>query len=483
MASYAPGDRVWVYIEGDGWWPARVLSDEEIGARTPGQDIAVHFYAGIDTPASLYELNSHSEAAHICFFETSSEKAVTSSAELEASIRHAAEDATANPLKSDSAISASAAVAAAAATTGAGGAPGGASTIDPTAAVTRAAAKRMREMDDVDMAGSSGDGGAAAATMSDAGFRHLRTDDLHRLSEKIAAAVEAHSLTKVRAALCQLDGVDVYLTELEETKIGIAVGSVLSQPSLKPLWPLARAIVSFWSRHLPAETLAAIRTVKQQDISATGKSGVEPGSPNEPSSPVGATQSPLRKAPAPGSPGVAGGGSAFDHVGSPSAANEGTPLPPKSSSFLRHVRQRLDNPDNSVRYDDAVVEEVARRIAADITDFDDRQLLLVRLGEPDMEFLRMKLLSGEWTPRKYLEQPNEIFLTEKQKSEEAQRVANKMKAIEAAANAGVNLTHLFKCERCGKRDCTFYELQIRGADEPTTKYITCLNCKNSWSQE
>ncbi|KPI87332.1 transcription elongation factor-like protein [Leptomonas seymouri] len=481
MASYVPGDRVWVYIEGDGWWPARVLSDEEVGARTPGQDIAVQFYGGIETPASLYELNSHSEAAHICFFETSSEKAVTSNPELEASIRHASEDAGANPLKSAIAMSASAVTTSAGgAVGGAAGAHGGSSSAIPTAAVTRAATKRMREIGDVDTAGPSG-GGVAASTMSDAGFRHLRTYDLHRLSEKISDAVAERSLTKARAALCQLDGVDVYLTELEETKIGIAVGSVLNQPALKPLWPLARAVVSFWARHLPAETLAAIRTVKQQDASAADRSGMGAGSPNEPSSPVG-TQSPLRKTPAPGSPGVAGG-SAFDTVGSPSTANEGAPQQPKGSSFLRNVRQRLDNPDNSVRYDDAVVEEVARRIAAEITDLDDRQLLLVRLGEPDMEFLRIKLLSGEWTPKKYLEQPNELFLTEKQKTEEAQRVVKKMKAVEAAANAGLNVTQLFKCERCGKRECTFYELQVRGADEPTTKYITCLNCKNAWSQE
>jgi transcription elongation factor S-II len=463
MAAYAPGDRVWVYIEGDGWWPARVLSDEEIGTRTPGQDIAVQFYAGIDTPASLYELNSHSEAANICFFETSSEKAVTSNPELEASIRHASEDTSANPLKSATAMTAPAGSAVA-------------------ASVTQSTAKRMREMDDLDLPGPSGRNGAAAAasTTSDAGFRHLRTDDLRRLSERISSAVDAQSLTRVRAALCELDDVDVYLAELEETKIGLAVGSVLNRPALKPLWPLARALISFWARHLPSETLKAIRTVKQQDVSVAGKDSVDAaGSPNAPFSPV-ALQSPLRKAPA--SPGVAGG-SAFDNLGSPSTVNDGTPLQPKSNSFLRNVRLRLDNPDNSVRYDDATVEAVARRIAAEITDFDDRQLLLVRLSEPDMEFLRTKLLSGEWTPKKYLEQPTELFLTEKQKSEEAQRVERKMKAVEAAANAGYNITQLFKCERCGKRDCTFYELQVRGADEPTTKYITCLNCKNTWTQE
>jgi len=43
-------------------------------------------------------------------------------------------------------------------------------------------------------------------------------------------------------------------------------------------------------------------------------------------------------------------------------------------------------------------------------------------------------------------------------------------------------TDLFKCSRCHKRECTFYELQTRSADEPMTKFITCVNCGSHWKQ-
>jgi DNA-directed RNA polymerase subunit M/transcription elongation factor TFIIS len=36
-------------------------------------------------------------------------------------------------------------------------------------------------------------------------------------------------------------------------------------------------------------------------------------------------------------------------------------------------------------------------------------------------------------------------------------------------------TDQFKCRRCQKRECTYYELQTRSADEPMTIFITCLN--------
>jgi transcription elongation factor S-II len=43
-------------------------------------------------------------------------------------------------------------------------------------------------------------------------------------------------------------------------------------------------------------------------------------------------------------------------------------------------------------------------------------------------------------------------------------------------------TDRFKCNRCGKRECTYYELQTRSADEPMTKFIMCLNCGKQWKE-
>lgn len=42
------------------------------------------------------------------------------------------------------------------------------------------------------------------------------------------------------------------------------------------------------------------------------------------------------------------------------------------------------------------------------------------------------------------------------------------------------MTDAFKCSRCKKRECVYYERQTRSADEPMTLFITCLNCNNSW---
>jgi transcription elongation factor S-II len=43
-------------------------------------------------------------------------------------------------------------------------------------------------------------------------------------------------------------------------------------------------------------------------------------------------------------------------------------------------------------------------------------------------------------------------------------------------------TDRFKCGQCKKRECSYYEMQTRSADEPMTIFITCLNCGKRWRQ-
>lgn len=41
-------------------------------------------------------------------------------------------------------------------------------------------------------------------------------------------------------------------------------------------------------------------------------------------------------------------------------------------------------------------------------------------------------------------------------------------------------TSEFKCRKCKQRECSYYQLQTRSADEPMTTFVTCLNCGNNW---
>ncbi len=43
-------------------------------------------------------------------------------------------------------------------------------------------------------------------------------------------------------------------------------------------------------------------------------------------------------------------------------------------------------------------------------------------------------------------------------------------------------TDQFRCFKCKKSKCTYYQMQTRSADEPMTTFITCLLCGNNWKQ-
>ncbi len=63
------------------------------------------------------------------------------------------------------------------------------------------------------------------------------------------------------------------------------------------------------------------------------------------------------------------------------------------------------------------------------------------------------------------------FFHRRQQQEKRQLEGNKAMA-----------TDQFLCTRCHKRECTYYEMQTRSADEPMTIFITCMNCGKHWRQ-
>jgi transcription elongation factor S-II len=69
-------------------------------------------------------------------------------------------------------------------------------------------------------------------------------------------------------------------------------------------------------------------------------------------------------------------------------------------------------------------------------------------------------------------------------SEDRKREMEKIRARNLAAAQTAQDTQAetdqFKCGRCGKRRCKYFQLQTRSADEPMTTFVTCVNCGNRW---
>ena len=74
--------------------------------------------------------------------------------------------------------------------------------------------------------------------------------------------------------------------------------------------------------------------------------------------------------------------------------------------------------------------------------------------------------------------PYDLFETRWKDSFELQQIREK-RQLEGDKSMA---TDQFLCTRCWKRECTYYEMQTRSADEPMTIFINCLNCGKHWRQ-
>ena len=44
----------------------------------------------------------------------------------------------------------------------------------------------------------------------------------------------------------------------------------------------------------------------------------------------------------------------------------------------------------------------------------------------------------------------------------------------------VAATDSFTCRKCKSKECNYYQMQTRSADEPMTTFVSCINCGSRW---
>lgn len=75
------------------------------------------------------------------------------------------------------------------------------------------------------------------------------------------------------------------------------------------------------------------------------------------------------------------------------------------------------------------------------------------------------------------------FMTHQEMQPERWKEALRLKSIRDQNKFQPNVeanTDAFTCRKCRSKECTYYALQTRSADEPMTLFVTCLSCGNRW---
>lgn len=93
--------------------------------------------------------------------------------------------------------------------------------------------------------------------------------------------------------------------------------------------------------------------------------------------------------------------------------------------------------------------------------------------------LRSEVLSRSLEPKAVVKMTSKDLANAEKKEE--RRKLHEFNLREAAAgNKQEPSTSEFRCGKCKERKCTYFQMQTRGADEPLTTFVHCVNCNNRW---
>jgi len=92
-------------------------------------------------------------------------------------------------------------------------------------------------------------------------------------------------------------------------------------------------------------------------------------------------------------------------------------------------------------------------------------------------FVMKKLKYGYWEPANIISMSHEELYPDMW---EDFIIKNKKKMDLLSLDNKQQGSNMFKCGRCKKHNCTYFQLQTRSADEPMTTFVTCLECNNRW---
>ncbi len=88
-----------------------------------------------------------------------------------------------------------------------------------------------------------------------------------------------------------------------------------------------------------------------------------------------------------------------------------------------------------------------------------------------------RLIEGEFEPEKLASMKPQYTFPENWKKILDEKNKREKMLYEVCKET---VSSMFTCGRCKKKECTYYQLQTRSADEPMTTFVTCTNCGKRW---
>lgn len=95
--------------------------------------------------------------------------------------------------------------------------------------------------------------------------------------------------------------------------------------------------------------------------------------------------------------------------------------------------------------------------------------------------LRDALMTGDISSKTLMRLTSKDMRTKEQRKRQGELEEESWKNAKVA-EVPMAVSDQFKCGKCKKRKCVYFEKQVRRADEGSTAYIKCVACGNQWRQ-
>uniref|UniRef100_A0AAQ6AQE5 Transcription elongation factor n=1 Tax=Amphiprion ocellaris TaxID=80972 RepID=A0AAQ6AQE5_AMPOC len=342
-----------------------------------------------------------------------------------------------------------------------------------------------------------------------------REEDLIRIAKKLDKMVSRNNTEGAMDLLKELQGFNMTLKLLQETRIGMSVNGIRKHCTDEEVIALAKVLIKDWKRLLGKDLLIYIHMDLQQFVGGLhnlqSQSDLEhqiqikrrftqsvsllrreSTDSKKSSSPPAKKLTAERKGKieAPKTP------TTPTSPMSPSFSSSGGPLSPHLSTgdsvrdkciemISAALRTDNDYKDFGANCDgmaalDCVIAHIYQETKATDMKYKNRvRSRISNLKDPKNPGLRRNVLAGSIDLHRIA-----TMSAEEMASDELKQLRNVLtqEAIREhqMAKTGGTTTDLLQCSKCKKKNCTYNQVQTRSADEPMTTFVLCNECGNRW---
>jgi transcription elongation factor S-II len=101
------------------------------------------------------------------------------------------------------------------------------------------------------------------------------------------------------------------------------------------------------------------------------------------------------------------------------------------------------------------------------------------LRDKKNQALRENVLTGTVAPEKFAVMTSEEMASDDIKKIREKFTKDSILEHQMSMQEGTP-SDMFRCGKCGKKNCTYSQVQTRSADEPMTTFVFCRECGNRW---